>query len=420
MKGYLKFLAVLAAVILLVLLGLAAWIHTGSNAEQDTLLYNDIVQTAREHPGHPEVLAEFDTAVLFFGTEGTLRYTSASADVQTLNEAVRLGYTCLAVHDGSVFLGTVALPATDTARLSTVQRRMFFTAALICGSIWLIAAALGLYLYLRIVRPFRNLRKFAEEIAQGKLDAPLLMDRNNLFGAFSQSFDIMREALRESRRRETACRQREKELVASLSHDIRTPVTGIKLLCELLCVKTEDAYVRSKIGQISQKAEQINLLANDLLHSSLDDLGELTVHCQDEVSGILQELIAEHDTKGLCRGDAVPECLLSVDRSRLSQVIANIISNSYKYAGTPIDVRYAFDGSFLTVMFADHGGGIPEEELELITQKYYRGRENSAGKEGSGLGLYISRVLMEKMQGALSCTCPDGGFAVTLSLPLAF
>ena len=419
MKGYLKFLAVLAAAILLILLGLAAWMHTGSTAEQDTLLYNDIVQTAREHPGHPEALAEFDTALLFFGTEGTLQYASASADVQTLNDAIRLGYNCLAVHDGSVFLGTVAFPDPDSALLNTAQRRMFLTTALICCSIWLIAAALGLYLYLRIIRPFRNLRKFAGEIAQGRLDEPLLMDRHNLFGAFSESFDIMREALRESRRREAACRQREKELIASLSHDIRTPVTGIKLLCELLCVKTEDAYVRSKIEQINQKAEQINLLANDLLHSSLDDLGELTVHCQDEVSGILQELIAEHDTKGFCRGDAAPECLLSVDRSRLSQVIANIISNSYKYAGTPIDVRYAFDGSFLNVPFADHGGGVPEEALEHITQKYYRGRENAVGKEGSGLGLYISRVLMEKMQGTLSCTCPDGGFAVTLSLPLS-
>ena len=68
---------------------------------------------------------------------------------------------------------------------------------------------------------------------------------------------------------------------------------------------------------------------------------------------------------------------------------------------------------------AARGSEKPEEELEQITQKYYRGRENAAGKEGSGLGLYISRILMEKMQGELSCSCPDGGYAVTLSLPLS-
>ena len=115
----------------------------------------------------------------------------------------------------------------------------------------------------------------------------------------------------------------------------------------------------------------------------------------------------------------VPDCLLSVDRSRLSQVLANIISNSYKYAGTPIDVSYAFDGQFLAMSLTDHGGGIPEEELAFITQKYYRGRQNSDGKEGSGLGLYISRALTEKMQGIFTCSNAPDGLTVTLRLPLS-
>lgn len=420
MKGYLKFLAVLAAAMVLALLGLAAWMRTGG-AKQDALLLNDIVQTAKEHPDDRAALAEFDAAFLYFGAADELIFASDTAadDVTTLAEAVRQGYTCLAVHDGGVFLGTVAVPDSDTALLSAAQRRLLLTAALVCGCIWLIAAALGVYFYQRMVRPFRGLRKFAGEIAQGRLDAPLLMDRHNLFGAFSESFDIMREALLESRRRETALRQREKELIASLSHDIRTPVTGIKLICELLCVKTEDAYLRSKIEQISQKAEQINRLAGDLLTTSLDELGELTVRCQDTASGVLHELLAEQDTRGLCREMPVPECLLSIDRSRLSQVLANIISNSYKYADTPIDVSYAFDGQFLAMSLTDHGGGIPEEELAFITQKYYRGRQNSDGKEGSGLGLYISRALTEKMQGTFTCANAPDGLTVTLRLPLS-
>ncbi|MBR4201542.1 MAG: HAMP domain-containing histidine kinase [Oscillospiraceae bacterium] len=404
----------------LVLLGLAAWMHTGGT-KQDALLLNDIVQTAKEHPDDRAMLAEFHAEFLYFGTEDELVYASDAAadDITTLSEAIRQGYTCLAVHDGNAFLGTVALPAPDTALLSAAQRRLLLTAAVVCGCIWLIAAALGIFFYLRMVRPFRGLRRFAEEIAQGRLEEPLPMDRHHLFGAFSESFDIMREALLESRKREEALRQREKELIASLSHDIRTPVTGIKLICELLCVKTEDAYVRSKIGQIGQKAEQINRLAGDLLITSLDELGELTVCCQDTESGVLHQLLLEQDTKGLCREMPVPDCLLSVDRSRLSQVLANIISNSYKYAGTPIDVSYAFDGQFLAMSLTDHGGGIPEEELAFITQKYYRGRQNSDGKEGSGLGLYISRALTEKMQGIFTCSNAPDGLTVTLRLPLS-
>ena len=81
----------------------------------------------------------------------------------------------------------------------------------------------------------------------------------------------------------------------------------------------------------------------------------------------------------------------------------NIISNSYKYANTPIQIQYAYEEHFLSMAISDQGSGIPEAELSKITQKYYRGK-NAAGKEGSGLGLYISGVLMQKMQGELLCT----------------
>ena len=262
------------------------------------------------------------------------------------------------------------------------------------------------------------MQKFAGRIAQGDLDDPLMMEQDNLFGSFTESFDIMREELRESRRREEALRQREKELAASLSHDIKTPVTGIRLICELLAVRTDDTYLRGKIADIDRKAEQIHVLADDLLTSALDELGEMHLHCQDTPSSVLETLLKEHDTRGLVRTEAVPECLISADVSRLSQVIGNLISNSYKYADTPIDVRYAFCSGFLSMEIADHGSGIPEEELSLITTKYYRGKDNAAGKDGSGLGLYIASELMQRMGGALRCE-NRSGLAVTLLIPLS-
>lgn len=67
---------------------------------------------------------------------------------------------------------------------------------------------------------------------------------------------------------------------------------------------------------------------------------------------------------------------------------------------------------------ADHGSGISEEELTHITEKYYRGKSNSAGKDGSGLGLYIANELMQRMGGMLKCES-RGGFSVTLLIPLS-
>ena len=68
---------------------------------------------------------------------------------------------------------------------------------------------------------------------------------------------------------------------------------------------------------------------------------------------------------------------------------------------------------------ADHGEGVEEEELALLTNKFFRGTKNTTDKEGSGLGLYISGELMKKMNGQLICSNEEDGFAVTLLIPLA-
>ena len=86
------------------------------------------------------------------------------------------------------------------------------------------------YLYLQktIIKPFSSLRSFAERVANGNLDIPLTMDKGNNFGAFTESFDIMREELKKARIKEKEANDSKRELVAKLSHDIKTPVASIK------------------------------------------------------------------------------------------------------------------------------------------------------------------------------------------------
>jgi signal transduction histidine kinase len=100
---------------------------------------------------------------------------------------------------------------------------------------------------------------------------------------------------------------------------------------------------------------------------------------------------------------------------RLSQVVDNIIANSYKYADTEIDVSTSIDENGLTIAFPDYGAGALPKELPLLCSKYYRGK-SSDGKSGYGLGLYISRTLIERMEGRLECENADPGFMVKLWL----
>ena len=393
-------------------------------SETDPVRINDLVRTAEEHWEELDQMdsRQFAGELLIFDSQGFPVYSTARDEltgISSVPDALHKGCLCLPVAQDSRFLGTIVIPDPNGSRYEQMRQRLIL-ACIVTMLLFVLAGALyGIYVQRTIIAPFRKMEQFAVNVAGGDLDEPLMLEQNNLFGSFTESFDIMREELKAARQRENALKIKEKELVASLSHDLKTPLTGIKLLCELMSVKVQDEYIASRISSIHGKAEQIDILISDLLTSSLDDLGEMNVECTDEPSGILHELLTAHDTQGLVREGELPECLLSADRQRLSQIIGNIISNSYKYAGTEINVQYRIRDDYLEMSLQDQGGGVPEEELDLLTNKFYRGKTNSAGKDGSGLGLYIASELMAKMHGELICSCRNGGFCVTLLIPLS-
>ena len=255
-------------------------------------------------------------------------------------------------------------------------------------------------------------------VARGNLDIPLKMDKNNLFGAFTESFDIMREELALARQSEYAANRSKKELVASLSHDIKTPVASIKAVSELMLMRADDEKVIKQLNTIYSKAEQINLLVTDMFHATLEELQELKVTVTEELSGVLNGMIANVNYDDQISCDPIPECIILTDVMRLQQVLDNILSNSYKYAGTSVTITSQITHTHLEIDIMDYGNGINKDELPLVFNKFYRGN-NVEGKSGSGLGLYISKYLMQKMQGNIECHNREDGFTVSLKIKLA-
>ena len=263
----------------------------------------------------------------------------------------------------------------------------------------------------KIMNPFRKLKKFAEAIAKGDLDAPLQMDQENIFGAFTESFDIMREELAIARENEKKANASKKELVASLSHDIKTPLASIKAITELLLVKEKENGIVDRLHSIDQKTGQIEVLVNNLFHATLEELEEIKVTKEEVSSLTLVKLLRNGDSNNRINQCEVKECLVVCDPLRLQQVFDNIISNSYKYADSDIMVSSFLEYGYLNIVIEDYGKGIAKEELALIKQKYYRG-SNAEGKNGAGIGLYISNYFMEKMGGFLRVANGDTGFQV--------
>ena len=284
---------------------------------------------------------------------------------------------------------------------------------------WGVALLTGLCLlgavYLWLIRPFRELQEYTAQIAKGNLELPLPIHRNNFFGAFTESFDILREELASTRQREYEANQSKKELVAELSHDIKTPVSSIKATCEVLEIREQDPDTLEKIGYIQAKADTIDRLVGNLFHATLEELEVLECDPQLTDSGVMERFFEELKYYGniICE-NRVPECLVMMDPLRMEQVIDNIVNNAYKYAGTDVHVSYEDSTDGIMIRIRDAGPGVPEEDLARITEKYYRGG-NASGKQGQGLGLYLAKWFMERQGGDIEYY-NDGGFVAELFL----
>ena len=412
---YLHFAAVLA--LLLVMLTAVFVLTARQDIKTDVIYTNDIVQTVRENIDDLSVLSDKfrNEDIIIFDTEGKCIYPQSMS--LKLSD-MRKDHMCLAVTEDSVFYATVCIPDPAASEYERAYKRLRMGALVLLGLILILLVLFCVYVRKEIIRPFCDLRDFAGRIAIGDLDIPLSMDRNNAFGKFTESFDIMREELKAARDRENELKRKEKELIAALSHDIKTPLAGIKIICDILTVKANDDYVLDKVGIISRKTNEIDMLVSDLLTSTLDDMGELTVQCTDESSMVLYEMVKAADPKEYVRQDDIPECLISIDKKRMLQIISNIIGNSYKYADTPIDISYLISGDYLKMIIADHGKGVSADELPMITNKFYRG-SGVGDINGSGLGLYIASELMGMMKGEIICSSHGEGLTVTLMILLS-
>ena len=162
----------------------------------------------------------------------------------------------------------------------------------------------------------------------------------------------------------------------------------------------------------------INLLVSDLFTSTLADLDELEVVVEELDSSVISKIIKDNNYHDYISAKDIPECIILAHEIRLEQVIDNIISNSNKYAGTNIDVKANIVGKYLEVEFRDYGKGIDNEEIPLIFNKFYRGK-NSKNKNGTGLGLYIAKYFIKNMQGDIKCFNIENGFVVKVIIKLA-
>ncbi len=386
---------------------------------QDAVAVNEVAQSMRrDRDGLENHRNETDLDYVVVDGEGAVLFKTREGLSESVNEAVIHRDTILDLEPGDAAAGKILLYNRSAEVLQRQKQNtviIFACAVLVqCG----VCVLYGGWINRAIVRPFRELKDFARRVAGGNLDIPLKMDRANLFGAFTESFDIMRTELKRARQEQARAVAAKKELVAKLSHDIKTPVASIKAASEVGAALTDSERLRDNYTQIIRKADQINTLITNLFTATLEELQVLTVTPAEMESAELKELLENADYLHRAAIPPVPACLLWADTLRLQQVFDNIFANSYKYADSDIDVTIGEEEGGLWICVEDCGHGVSEQEIPLLKEKFRRG-SNAAGLEGAGLGLYLSDYFMREMGGALEVCNGRKGLRVTVKIPLS-
>ncbi len=386
---------------------------------QDAVAVNEVVQSVTEDfnalERHKNITA-LDYVVL--DENGSLLYKTKSGLSESVNAAITHRDTILDITIGGSAVGKVIIFNDGALSLQSQKRTAIIVlsvAIAVQGGILIVYAV---YMHFTMIRPFRKLKGFAERVADGNLDIPLEMDRQNVFGAFTESFDIMRTELKNARIAEATANASKKELVAKLSHDIKTPIASIKAVSEVGLAVAANEKDKANYTQIIGKADQINSLVTNLFTATLEELQQLTVTPTNIESSRVKTMLEYADYLHRATIPDIPECLVYADGLRVQQVFDNIFANSYKYAKTDIIVTVQNTGNYINVSIEDFGGGVPAEELLTLKEKFKRG-SNAENIEGAGLGLYISDYFMKEMQGELTVENGDRGLKITVALALS-
>ncbi len=320
-------------------------------------------------------------------------------------------------------------------KLTILERISVFYGLIPIGVGFLFIAVLVIFLYFRITRdfikPLGELKDATDSIILGNYDKKIKYRNNTELGQFCNNFEFMRDELKTALNKAQELERSRKELIACVSHDLRTPIASIKAYVDgLKNGLAVDEEKRNKyISVISKKTDSLIELINDLFQHSQAELGELKMVFTESYSGeflnrIVQPMKLEAQKKSIVLyiKEPITNVIISVDKVRIEQVIMNLIQNAIKYTpeGGNIYFSTEIEGKNLKMIVKDNGFGISQRDLPFIFEKFYRG-EKSRSRDfgGAGLGLSICKYIVEKHGGSIDVvSIEDEGSEFSFTIPI--
>mgnify|MGYP002423125665 CR=1 FL=1 len=278
------------------------------------------------------------------------------------------------------------------------------------------------YVHKKVLKPFHAMSSLSYELAKGNLSAPVKEEKSKLFGRFLWGMDMLREKLEDNKEKELEFQRERKTLILSLSHDIKTPLSSIDLYARALSgglYETQEKRDEALSG-ITRNVREIKKYVDEIVTASREDFLNLEVFSGEfylsEVIRTTEDYYRDKLSVIHTRMDVerFSDCLLKGDKNRLIEVLQNIMENAVKYGdGDFIKIRCGEEEDCKLIQIENSGCSLQVEELPNLFDSFYRG-SNSHGIKGNGLGLYICKSLMHKMDGEIYAQVKKGIFCVTV------
>ena len=297
----------------------------------------------------------------------------------------------------------------------------------VLGVLFLLMMSLLHYIRKHIIVPFGRLNDVSQELARGNLAVPIPEEKSRFFGKFTWSVNLLRESVEDSRKKEIAMQRDKKLLLLSLSHDIKTPLSAIKLGAKVLArgLYKDEEKQRAVAESINTRADEIGHFVSEITKAAGEDFMSFEVTPGEVfLSAVITRIEARYAPQLAMSGtelviQKMEDCILSCDPDRLAECLQNLMENAIKYGdGRRIEISFdKMDGCEL-ITVANTGCTLETKELPQIFESFHRGN-NARKVPGNGLGLFICRRLMGLMNGAVYADIREGCFYITLVVKMA-
>lgn len=292
------------------------------------------------------------------------------------------------------------------------------------GALVLLTIGFCIYLDRKLLHPFGQMKHMTTELAKGNLSVPIPQEKSEYFKEFLWGMDMLRETLEEDKVRELELMKEKKVTVLSLSHDIKTPLSACDLYLKALkkgMYTTEEDRSAALLG-IESNVLKIKEYVAEITEASREDFLALEVQNTEVYLSDIQRAIAKYYTEKCSRlhidfsMEKAENCLVYGDLERIVEVLQNLMENAIKYGdGKSIRICFSEEEEHELITVTNSGTGLPKEEELHIFESFYRG-SNCKNVSGSGLGLYICKELMHKMEGDIFAGSGENEFSVSVVL----